>query len=354
MTQALPLCVIGAGSIGMRHVEVAQASPLIALTAIVEADAARRAELSAQGLPVVARLEDIPKSTKAAVIATPTGEHHQNALEMIGQGLAVIVEKPLTATLAEGRAVMDAAQRAGVPLVTGHHRRCHPFAIKAREMLAALGDLVGVQGVWSLRKHDRYFQPLWRRSAGAGPLMTNLSHEMDLLRFLIGDVAEVTALTSSARRGLEIEDTAALALRFDNGALGSFLISDAGASPWSFEAGSFENPAIAGTGQDYLRIIGTQGALEFPSLRLWLADYAGEVEWSKGLSPNASDPFPRIDPILAQMERFAHVVAGAEDDVLCSGADGLAAMEATLATALSAKCAQPVARGGVPPDFRGI
>jgi len=47
-------------------------------------------------------------------------------------------------------------------------------------------------------------------------------------------------------------------------------------------------------------------------------------------------------------------MAGKADDVLCSGADGLAAMEATLATALSAKQGQPVARGEVPPDFRGI
>lgn len=354
MGQPLPLCIIGAGSIGLRHVEVAQASPLIALTAIVEADETRRADLAAQGLPMVASLEDVPKATAAAVIATPTPAHHQNALDLIGQGLGVIVEKPLTATMAEGRAVIHAADAAGVPLVTGHHRRCHPFTIAARARLAGIGDLVGVQGLWSLRKHDRYYDPLWRRSAGAGPLMTNLSHEIDLLRFLIGDLSQVTALTSSARRGFEIEDTAALALRFENGALGSFLISDAGASPWSFEAGTYENPAIAGTGQDYLRITGTKGALEFPSLKLWRADYEGEVEWSKGLSADAGQSFARIDPIRAQMERFAALMAGKADDVLCSGADGLAAMEATLATALSAKQGQPVARGEVPPDFRGI
>ena len=78
------------------------------------------------------------------------------------------------------------------------------------------------------------------------------------------------------------------------------------------------------------------------------------MEWSKGLSADAGQSFSRIDPIRAQMERFAALMAGKADDVLCSGADGLAAMEATLSTALSAKQGQPVARGDVPPDFRGI
>ncbi len=352
--QALPVCVIGAGLIGMRHVQAALESPMVALTAIVESNPDHRAALALKGLPMVAGFEDIPIGTKAAIIATPTPNHHQMAIDLIGRGMGVLVEKPLTSTMAEAYSVVNAALTAGVPLITGHHRRCHPFMDAARARLVELGDIVGVQGIWSLRKHEAYFAPIWRRKAGAGPLMTNLSHEMDLLRFLIGDLSEVTAMTSAQQRGFEVEDTAAVAMRFDNGALGSFLISDAGASPWSFETGSFENPAIKGTGEDYIRITGSKGALEFPSLRLWRANYEGEVEWSKGLSAEKGQSFLSVDPIRSQLDRFAQIFEGVEDNILCDGAAGLAALQATLAAALSAKLARNVRCVDVPPDFQGI
>ncbi|MBY6048834.1 Gfo/Idh/MocA family oxidoreductase [Vannielia litorea] len=354
MTTSLPLCIIGAGSIGMRHVEVATASPEVRITAIVEPHAPRRDELAAQGLNAVATLDDVPAETRAAIIATPTQDHAASAHACLSRGWAVLVEKPTAATLDEARALVADAGAKGLLLFTGHHRRCHPFSIAARDALAEIGDLVGVQGIWSLRKHNTYYDVDWRRAPGAGPLLTNLTHEIDLLRFLIGDMTEATALLSSARRGFVIEDTAAVAFRFANGALGSFLISDAGASPWSFEAASYENPAIAGSGEDYIRITGTEGALAFPSLTRWGRSGPGEIEWSKPLAPVPGQRFERIDPLLAQIERFAAVVAGGEDSVLCTGADGIAAMEMTLAAALSGKAGKPITPADVPGDYTGV
>ncbi|MCB1332634.1 MAG: Gfo/Idh/MocA family oxidoreductase [Roseivivax sp.] len=353
MTAPLPLCVVGAGMIGMRHVEVAQACDTVRLTAVVEADAGRRAALAAQGLPVAAALDDVPGETRAAIVATPTPDHGPSGQRALDLGMAVLVEKPLTGTIDEARALIAAARAAGLPLITGHHRRCHPFSQAARAALAEIGAPVGVQGLWSVRKHDTYYDVPWRRQPGAGPLMTNLSHEIDLMRFLLGDIAQVTALTSHARRGLAVEDTAALAFRFDNGALGSVLISDAGASPWSFEQSSGENPEFPRSGLDYLRIVGEAGALAFPSLTRWQQPGGGEVEWRKPFEELAGAPFDRIDPLLAQVGRFAAVVGGALDDVLCTGEDGLAALEMTLATALSGQTGRPVRRGEVPGDFRG-
>ena len=349
----LPLCVVGGGAIGMRHVEVSQGSDHVRLTAIVEPFEPRRKELADMGFPVVAEMADVPGDTRAAIVATPTPAHFESATAALDQGWAVIVEKPVAATLDEARALVAAANDKGLPLFTGHHRRCHPFSQAARDAVRNLGDFVGVQGLWSLRKHDSYYDVDWRRRPGAGPLMTNLSHEIDLLRFILGDLTEVVALTSSARRGLEIEDTAALAFRFTNGALGSFLISDAGASPWAFEPACGENPAIAYSGQDYIRIVGTEGALEFPSLTAWGRSGPGEIEWSTPLSRTGGPDFERVDPLLEQVNRFAAVVGGAQDEVLCTGQDGIAALEMTLAAALSGKVGKPVALGEVPGDYKG-
>lgn len=350
----VPLTIIGAGSIGQRHIGVAQTCDAVDLVAVVEPDEALRTKLAQQGLPMVAAIDDAPHTTRAAVIATPTPDHAVSTLHCFDKGWAVLVEKPVAHRLDAADNLVQQAAIKGLPLFTGHHRRCHPFTISARARLQDLGDLVGVQGLWSLRKHASYYDVPWRRSPGAGPLMTNLSHEVDLLHFLVGEITEATTLLSSARRNLPIEDTAAMAFRFANGALGSMLMSDAGASPWSFESGSFENPAIAGSGEDYLRFTGTEGAMAFPSLTCWGRSDGTEIEWSKPLQRLTTDPLPRIDPILEQLERFAKVVNGGQDDVLCTGAQGTAALEITLAAALSGRNGHPVRRGDVPKDFTGV
>ncbi|QFU09675.1 1,5-anhydro-D-fructose reductase [Rhodobacteraceae bacterium THAF1] len=338
----------------MRHVQVAQECAATRIAAVVEPVAARRAELRSMGLNAVATLDDVPDETRAAILATPTQDHHASALACIDRGWPVIVEKPVAGTMDQATDIVTRAADRGVPLFTGHHRRCHPFSRATREALTQIGDVVGVQGMWSLRKHDTYYDAQWRRLPGAGPLLTNLTHELDLLRFFLGEIDEITALTSNARRGLMVEDTSALALRFESGALGSFLISDAGASPWSFESATAENPAIAPSGQDYLRFVGTLGSLEFPSLTFWGRSDPGEVEWSKPLTRRDGPHCDTVDPLLEQITRFAGVVGGAEDDVLCTGADGMKALEMTLAAALSAQQGRPVRAGQVPGDYTGV
>lgn len=354
MTRPLPLTIIGAGSIGQRHIGVAQTCAAVDLVAVVEPNEALRSTLAQQGLPMVANIDDAPNSTRAAIIATPTPDHAQSTLHCFDKGWAVLVEKPTAHTLEAANDLVRQADTKGLAFFTGHHRRCHPFTIAAREELAKLGDLVGVQGLWSLRKHTSYYDAPWRRQPGAGPLMTNLSHEVDLLHFLVGEIIEVTTLLSSARRNLPIEDTAAMAFRFANGALGSMLMSDAGASPWSFESGSYENPAIVGSGEDYLRFTGTDGALAFPSLTRWGRSDEAEIEWSKPLLRHDTPTFARVDPIHEQLIRFARVAQGGQDDVLCTGTQGARALEITLAAALSGRDGRPVRQGQVPGQFTGV
>lgn len=349
----LPLAVIGGGSIGLRHAGVAMASEKVTLTAVVEPDAARRAELAGLGLPAVATLDAVPSETRAAVVATPTPDHAASGTAATDRGWPVLVEKPLAGTLAGADRLIAAARRAGLPLLTGHHRRCHPFVAEARLRLARIGDLVAVQGLWSLRKHAGYFDLPWRKRPGAGPLLTNLSHDIDLIRHLAGEIAEVSALTSTAARGGPLEDTATVQFRFASGALGAFLLSDAGASPWAFEAATGENPDLAASGQDYLRLIGSAGSLSFPSLVLWQSAAGTAPDWRRPMRAEPAQLPERIDPIAAQIDRFAAVVAGRPDPELADGPDGRATLAATLAAALSAATRAPVAPEDVPADYPG-
>ncbi|MCY4315828.1 MAG: Gfo/Idh/MocA family oxidoreductase [Roseovarius sp.] len=338
----LPICVIGGGSIGRRHAEQAAKSPAARLTAVVETDLSRGSELSSAGLPVVSDIERVPKDTRAAIIATPTPDHCDSALAAISKGWGLLVEKPLAFTMAEADRIVSAASMADVPLYTGHHRRCHPFVIAARDEICRLGDLVAIQGIWALRKHAGYFEPPWRRERGSGPILTNLSHEIDLLRLFAGDVAMVSAMTMNAARGLPIEDTAAVIFRFASGSMGTFLVSDAGVSPWNFEAASGENPMIPFSGQDSMRFIGTRASLSFPSLERWEGVTSEDVDWRKPLRGIPGAAMPRINPILEQIGRFAQAVDGARDDILSTGSDGRAALAATLAALHSGRTGKAI------------
>ena len=332
---SLPICIVGAGSIGMRHIGCAMASEKIDLTAVVEAYEPARARLLAEGLPVVARLDAVPAYTRAAVVATPTPDHYATALACLDRGWAVLVEKPVTEALEDARRLCDRAETLGLPLIAGHHRRCHPFVAEARLRMAELGQLVAVQGIWALRKHDSYYDPDWRRAPGAGPILTNLSHEIDLLHFLAGEITEVAALTAHTARGFEIEDTVALSLRFANGALGSFTMSDAGASPWAFEAATGENPDINVRGSDPVRFIGTRGALAFPSLRMWQGG-----DWRNIMTETPGPVLPKVDGIALQLDRFAAIAAGEADEILATGRDGARAIAVLDAVQFAARTGQ--------------
>lgn len=354
MTKVVPLAVIGCGLIGLRHAQVAQDLGEVDLTAVVEPDATLRQRLKQQGLPVVASIADVPKRTKAAIIATPTPAHADAGLAAIDRGWAVLVEKPIAGTLLDADRLIDVADRAGLPLVTGHHRRCHPFVQATTERLARIGTLVGVQGMWSLRKDDAYYLPDWRRAPGSGPLMTNLSHEIDLLRLFLGEIELVSALSSDATRGHQIEDSSSIAIRFTSGALASFLMSDAGASPWSFEAACGENPHIAMSGEDYIRFTGTDGAMSFPSLSLWLGTDGQDVNWHNPLERHHGLRFDSIDPIRSQLKEFVDLIDGNDTGILANGQDGRAVLEATLAAVMSAELGHPVAMGDVTEKYCGL
>ena len=123
--------------------------------------------------------------------------------------------------LASGEAdwAWSVAEKAGVPIMVGHHRRHNPIMRKAAEIVRSgeLGTLVAVNAVWMSRKPEDYFNITWRREAGGGPVLINAIHDIDCLRMLCGDVVSVRAATSNATRGFTVEDTAAAVLTFANG-----------------------------------------------------------------------------------------------------------------------------------------
>ena len=336
------LTVAGAGLIGRRHAQAIAAAEGVALAAIVDpSDAA--AEVAAQyAVPHFRTLEEHFEAgtPDGVILATPNQAHVSGGMACIDALVPVLVEKPLADDLAEGQALVEAATAADVPLLTGHHRRHNPLIARAKQVIdeGRLGQITAVQGTCWLTKPDEYFQTEWRRLKGAGPVYLNLIHDVDLLRHLCGDITSVHAMESNAVRGHEVEETAAILLRFANGALGTVTVSDAVVAPWSWELTARENPAYPATPEDCYRIGGTQGALSLPNLSLWTCPE--DRSWWAPIAATKL-PFGFDDPLVRQVTQFAAVIRG-EEKPLVSGLDGLAALRVIEAVKRSAETGQTI------------
>ncbi|MEM5493357.1 Gfo/Idh/MocA family oxidoreductase [Hoeflea sp. AS16] len=342
MNRPVRIAVAGAGLIGKRHIEAIAATPGVELHSIVDpSDAARQyaglADARWYGSLAAAFDADKPDGI---VLATPNQVHVENGLECVAAGIPALIEKPLASDLQAGLDLVIAGEDAGVPLLVGHHRRHNPLIASAKMQIddGLLGTLVAVHGMFWLMKPDDYFETGWRRQPGGGPVFLNLIHDIDLLRHLIGEIVSVQALMSSAVRGNPVEETAAIILRFENGVLGTFSLSDTIVSPWSWELTASENPAYPPTGQSCYFIGGTHGAMELPNTKVWTNPAARS--WWEPISATRY-PVSREDPLVRQIAQFANVIRGKEPP-LVSAREGLKTLQVIDAVQRSAPNGQTV------------
>lgn len=186
-------------------------------------------------------------------------------------------------------------------------------------------------------------QATWRKEAGGGPILINLIHEMDNLRYLCGEVESVQAVASNAVRQFAAKDSVVMTLKFSSGALGSFTLSDTVASPRSWEPTSGEDTAyLRYSSEDCYFIAGTQGSLAVPTLRTWSYPPGG-------LEPGWGTPFVEqtlaleaVDPLAAQLDHFCDVIAGRAAPII-TVADALQSLRTVQAVRRSIATGQAVA-----------
>ena len=335
------IAVAGAGAIGLRHIEEIAKSRSSVLSAIVDISPQAAEVARTNGVPLHASLAEMFASGKpdGVVLATPNQLHVEHALECIRAGVPALVEKPIASTLGGGIRLCEAAERANVALLVGHHRLHSPILRKACEVIASgmLGPIVGVMGSAVFYKPDNYFDEApWRRQPGGGPILINMVHEVGNLRRMVGEIVAVQAFASSATRGFPVEDTVAVNLRFANGALGTFLVSDTAASARSWEQTSQENMRYPTyPDEDCYTIIGTNGSLAVPTMRVRYYEKKEDRSWWKPFQTRVIS-LARLDPLAEQIEHFAAVVRG-EARPLVTARDGLMNLRVTEAIAEAAK-----------------
>lgn len=330
------IAMIGAGAIGRTHIDCINRSSSLCLTAIADPTEAGQALAASLGVPWFAdhrSMLDVIKP-QGAVVATPNSSHISVAIDCLECGVAALVEKPVADSVAEAQVLVDAQQRTGVAVLVGHHRRYNPINRRARDIVQSgkLGQLVTANVMATFLKPEAYFEAAWRRKKGGGPILINLIHEIDMLRFLCGEITSVQALSSNAVRGFEVEDTAAAVLSFQNGALGTLVLSDAATSPWCWDFCAGEQDQYPRQNVQSHFITGTQGSLSLPDLALW--NYRGERSWHAEITQEQTFVH-KADPYTEQLLHFAAVIKGQEAP-LCSALDGLRTLQATLAVSEAA------------------
>jgi predicted dehydrogenase len=232
----LGFAILGAGMVSRYHAQAIAATPGARLVAVSRSDK-ERAAAAAQELGVPCETSDEALLARgdvdAVCIATPSGLHAEQAIAAARAGKHVLVEKPMALDLADADAMIAACHRAGVLLGVALQRRTDPTLQAVRETVGGLGRLVlGAATVPYFRSQSYYDSAAWRGTwalDGGGALMNQGIHLVDLLLWFMGEVAELSAVTATLARSIEVEDCVAARLRFANGALGSIVATTAAA-----------------------------------------------------------------------------------------------------------------------------
>ena len=303
------LLVMGAGLIGSRHTKTVRANSACELVGVVDPNTACHTDSDVRYFTDISQ---VTQHVDGVIIATPTGLHAQNGIEAAKRGWHLLIEKPVTSLPEEADQLAEVVESEGVKCLVGHHRRYHPSISKLKQLVAdgALGIPVSSTLIWAMRKPDSYFEGNWRQSDGS-PVMINLIHDIDLMRYVLGDIIDVSGFASNhVRQTARVESGAAI-VKFASGVCGTISFADTAASPWGFEAATGENPNIATTDQDMWWITGTNGGISFPSMTLW----QGAADWSQAPSSRSLN-VGNLSPLEAQLHHFIQVIKGNEQPLI--------------------------------------
>ncbi len=319
----LKISVVGLGLMGKQHLKAIRVHPGCRVVSIIDNNDAAEKTAKEEGCSFYRNLKEALSETKpdGLIIATPNSRHFEDGIAGLESHIPILVEKPISDSLADAERLIEFGRKNDVPILTGYHRRHNPIVFDIKDQLnqGAIGRVVAMHGMFWLYKPADYFDHAWRKTDGAGPIYINLSHDIDLMRHFLGEIESVQAIASNKTRGFYVEDTAVALLNFASGVVGSISISDTIVSPWSYELTSNENPAYHHTTANCYWIGGTKGSIELPKGTFW--SHKGKRSWWEPIS-STTTVNKKSDPILNQINNFVNVILKKEKP-LVSGLEGL-------------------------------
>jgi predicted dehydrogenase len=242
----------------------------------------------------------------AVLICTPPSTHPDIAINFLNRKIHVLCEKPLCIDLANARQMVDAAERNGVMLNMASKFRYVDDVIRARSIILSriLGEIILFENAFTARVD---MSTRWNSDpilSGGGVLIDNGTHSLDLMRYLLGPLAELQVVEGKRSQKLPVDETVHIFARTVEGVMGSIDLS------WSI------NKEL----DSYARIYGTDGTIV---LNWKEAKYrqSGSREWCV-----FGTGYDKLQGLRNQMQNFAGAIKNREP-LLTSSEDALASVE---------------------------
>src|SRR2546425_7064573 len=223
--------LIGGGNITQTHARAALAIPGVEIAAIYGTNSESVARLCSEHggksyQDFDAFLDHRPMDL--VIIGSPSGLHATQGIAAARRGLHVLTEKPMDISTQRADALIEAARQSGAKLGVIFQDRLKPGIRQLKQWLdqGVLGKPIFVDARVKWHRPPQYYSNSRSRGTlaldGGGALINQGVHTVDLLLWLLGDVASVQARTATQLHKIEAEDTAAAILEFTGGALGIF------------------------------------------------------------------------------------------------------------------------------------
>lgn len=267
---------------------------------------------------------------EAVLICTPHGQHPAMARQAVEANIHVLVEKPVGIFADDVEEVVRMLkERPDVMCGVMYNRRASKAYRYIRDLVqsGSLGELIRASWIITnlYRTNAYYTSSPWRGSwqnEGGGLLMTQASHQLDLMQWICGMPVSVTAHCATVGRPIQVENDAALFFSYPNGASGQFIAS------------AHECPGI-----NRLEICGTKGTVSITDdrfVKVWSL-----LEDERSFSEHCCDPFEKVPSTMqnltfedtdnkaqqaATIQNFVNAVYGGEK-ICCSLEDGLKSLE---------------------------
>jgi predicted dehydrogenase len=310
--------ILGLGSIGKRHLRIARELLPNADIRVLRHQTVDEVPNYSNGC--FSSIEEaITFTPQIAVIASPASFHIATAQALAEAGVHLLIEKPLSDTLIGVKKLVETCKKQGVVLLTGYNLRFLPSLRRYRDLLGE-----GVVGkILSVRCDTGQYLPSWRpdsdyrqgvsaqRELGGGVLL-ELSHELDYLRWIFGEVDWVkSTLSMQSNLEINVEDTAHLTLGFLPALDGRQLI------------GVVNLDFIRHDTTRLCTAIGENGSLRWNGLTGEVTLYeAGAKEWRELFCHQHQ----RDDSYIAEWQNFTECVAK-QSNPFITGEDGLKVLQ---------------------------
>jgi len=325
----LQVGVIGLG-LGHHHAAAYDQAEAVSRIVICDPDPARLERTRSAFGKVAAAYRDLQEMLRAerldaVSIVTPDHLHRTHAEMCLRAGCHVLLTKPLATNLADGRAVVRAAEAAGRKFMVAHERRFRSHVRRIKELLdaGALGEVITVQIDAIQDKRSQFARSPWYASAEAGrtPLVGSGIHEVDLMRYFVGRPIESVFAFSNRLGTLEFptHKTTVAIYRFEGGAIGQVTVTYEAHWP---PAGGAPSP---------FRLVGTRGIIVGNRVAI-----DGREDWED----LPADPQPIVTGTFGCVENFLQAILN-DAPVAVGGREALASLAACVAADESAATGAP-------------